>query len=110
MLKHIIAASVASLGIVAAPVLAAEQKPSTQSGPTTLSDHELDQVVAGDPLILVSVMAPVYLHIEPITVQIPVNVAAVVQANVLGNGVFDAVAVGTQNNIYGATAAFRPGG
>ena len=104
MLKYIVAVSAAAF--VAGPVLAAE-KSSTQPGPTTLTDHELDQVVAGDPLIFVNVAAPVYLHIEPITVQVPVNVAAIVQANVLGNGVFDAIAVGTQNNFY---AALRPGG
>jgi len=110
MLKYIIAASVAAIGVVASPVLAAEDKSSTPTGPTTLTDHELDQVVAGDPLIFVNVAAPVNVHIEPITVSIPVNVAAIVQANVLGNGVFDAIAVGTQNNIYTATAALRPGG
>jgi hypothetical protein len=105
MLKYIVAVSAAAF--VAGPVLAAEKQSSSQPGPTTLTDHELDQVVAGDPLIFVNVAAPVYLHIEPITVQVPVNVAAIVQANVLGNGVFDAIAVGTQNNFY---AALRPGG
>jgi hypothetical protein len=107
MLKSIVAVSAAAF--VAGPVLAADDQSSTQ-GRTTLTDHELDQVVAGDPLILVNVAAPVNLHIEPITVSIPVNVAAIVQANVLGNGVFDAIAVGTQNNIYNAAAALRPGG
>jgi hypothetical protein len=108
MLKSIIAVSAAAF--VAGPVLAAEDQSSTRKGPTTLTDHELDQVVAGDPLILVNVAAPVYLHIEPITVSVPVNVAAIVQANVLGNGVFDAIAVGTQNNIYNTATALRPGG
>jgi hypothetical protein len=55
-------------------------------------------------------MAPVNVHIDPITVQVPVNVAAVVQANVFGNATFDAIAIGTQNNIYAATSALRPSG
>jgi hypothetical protein len=70
---------------------------SGSNEPTKLTDAQLDEVAAGDPLILVSVMAPISVHIEPITVQVPINVAAIIQANVLGNGAFDAVAVGTQN-------------
>jgi len=70
---------------------------SGSSEPTRLTDAQLDEVTAGDPLILVSVMAPITVNIAPITVQVPINVAAIIQANVLGNGAFDAVAVGTQN-------------
>jgi hypothetical protein len=69
--------------------------------PAKLTDAELDQVQAGDPLILVNipvnVAAPINVHVEPITVSVPVNVAAIIQANVLGNGVFQGTAVGTQN-------------
>ena len=87
----------AVFGFWASPAFAGEQS----AQPTRLTDGELDEVTAGDPLILVNVPinvgAAVNVHIEPITVSVPVNVAAIVQANVLGNGVFDAVAVGTQN-------------
>jgi hypothetical protein len=95
-----------SLGLVASPALAAERS-ATRDGPVMLSDNELDQVAAGDPLILVSVMAPIGVHIEPITVSVPVNVAAIIQANVLGNAVFDAVAVGTQN-VFNTLASVLP--
>ena len=63
----------------------------------------------GDPLIYIGVVAPIDVHIEPITVSVPVNVAAVVQANVLGNATFQAFAIGTQNN-YNFAAAFTPSG
>jgi hypothetical protein len=109
----------AAFGFWASPAFAGEQAPSTTQ-PTRLTDTELDQVAAGDPLILVNVpinvAAPIKVHIEPITVSVPVNVAAIVQANVLGNGVFDAVAVGTQNVFQAAAglqqtaAGLRPGG
>ena len=88
----------AVIGLVATPVFAAEQQPASAAQPAPLSDGELDQVKGGDPLIYVGVMAPINVNIAPITVDIPVNVAAVVQANVLGNGAFQALAVGTQNN------------
>jgi hypothetical protein len=94
--KRYIVAMAVMLGLGASPVLAAEQSAKTTE-PVRLTDGELDGVTAGDPLILVNVAAPVNVHIEPITVSVPVNVAAIVQANVLGNAVFDAVAVGTQN-------------
>jgi hypothetical protein len=45
----------------------------------------------------VNVAAALNVHVEPITVSVPVNVAAIIQANVLGNGVFSGQAVGTQN-------------
>jgi hypothetical protein len=106
MLKHI-ALFAAVVGLSAAPVLAAEH---STAQPTKLSDHELDQVVGGDPLILVQVMAPIGIHIEPITVtvNVPINVAAVVQANVLGNASFNA-AVGTQY-VFNAAANLLPSG
>jgi hypothetical protein len=90
-----------------------------QEEPARLTDAQLDEVTAGDPLILVNIPvnvgAAVNVHIEPITVSVPVNVAAIVQANVLGNGVFDAVAVGTQNVFQAASglptsALLKPGG
>jgi hypothetical protein len=104
-MKRSIAALAAlfGLGLCAAPVFAAEQ----ESRPAELSDGELDQVKGGDPLIYIGVVAPIDIHVEPITVNIPVNVAAIIQANVLGNGNFSAFAVGTQNN-YSFT--FTPGG
>jgi hypothetical protein len=90
----------AVFGFWATPAFAAGQAGSTAE-PTRLSDSELDQVQAGDPLILVNipvnVAAALNVHIEPITVNVPVNVAAIIQANVLGNGVFSGTAVGTQN-------------
>ena len=105
MFKYI--ASIAAVfGLFATPVLAAEQR---GAAPEKLSDTELEQVKGGDPLIWIGIAAPINVHIEPITVSIPVNVAAVVQANVLGNGAFQALAVGTQNN-YNFGASFTPGG
>jgi hypothetical protein len=81
----------------------------TSSEPVQLTDAELDQVVAGDPLIFVNVAAMLNVHVDPITVtvDIPVNVAAIVQANVMGNAVFDALAVGTQN-VFQAASALTP--
>jgi hypothetical protein len=90
----------AVFGFWATPAFAAGQSGPTVE-PARLSDAELDQVQAGDPLILVNipinVAAAVNVHIEPISVQVPINVAAIIQANVLGNGVFSGTAVGTQN-------------
>jgi hypothetical protein len=90
----------AVFGFWATPAFAAGQQANTAE-PTRLTDAELDQVSAGDPLILVNVPinvgAAVNVHIEPITVSVPINVAAIIQANVLGNGVFSGTAVGTQN-------------
>jgi hypothetical protein len=105
-MRKYLAAIAMTLGLAARPALAAEQ-PASSNGPVMLSDNELDQVSAGDPLILVSVMAPIGVHIEPITVSVPVNVAAIIQANVLGNAAFDAVAVGTQN-VFNTLASVLP--
>jgi hypothetical protein len=90
------AAMAVMLGLGASPALAAE-KAAASGEPMRLTDGELDQVTAGDPLILVSVIAPIDVHIERITVSVPINVAAVIQANVLGNAAFKAQAVGTLN-------------
>lgn len=116
MLVKYVAAMAAVFGLFVAPAFAAGQS----AEPTRLSDAELDQVSAGDPLILVNipvnVAALLNVHVEPITVNVPVNVAAIIQANVLGNGVFDGVAVGTQNvfqaasNLQQTAATFKPGG
>lgn len=95
-MRKYLAAIAMTLGLGASPTLAAERS-ATSGDPVKLTDGELDQVAAGDPLIFVNVQAPIGVHIEPITVSVPVNVAAIIQANVLGNAVFDAVAVGTQN-------------
>ena len=99
-------AAVFGLGLCAMPVFAAEQKTAPAEQPAKLSDGELDQVKGGDPLIYIGIAAPIDVHIEPISVSIPVNVAAIIQANVLGNSNFAALAVGTQNN-YNFT--FTPG-
>ena len=99
-------AAVFGLGLCAMPVLAAEQKAAPAEQAARLSDSELDQVKGGDPLIYIGIAAPIDVHIEPITVSIPVNVAAIIQANVLGNSNFSAFAVGTQSN-YNFT--FTPG-
>jgi hypothetical protein len=112
-MKHL-AAIVVVFGLSATPVFAAEQLRDS-GAPVKLTDGELDQVVAGDPLILVSVpinvAAALNIIVEPITVKVdvPINVAAIVQANVMGNAVFDAVAVGTQN-VFQAATGLRPGG
>ena len=106
MTKRIGILFAAILGLSAVPVLAAEQRPAS-TPPDKLSDTQLDDVKGGDPLIYVGVLAPISVNIAPITVSVPVNVAAIIQANVLGNGVFSGTAVGTQNN-YGVS--FTPGG
>jgi hypothetical protein len=99
------------LALGGAPALAAE--PPAQADqlvkPAKLTDGELDQVVAGDPLIFVNVAAPIDVRVAPITVKVdvPINVNAIVQANVLGNAVMDAVAVGTQN-VFQAASAVGP--
>lgn len=105
MTKYL-AAIAMTLGLAASPVLAAERSASS-NGPVMLTDNELDQVAAGDPLIFVNVAAPIAVHIEPITVSVPINVAAIIQANVLGNAAFDAVAVGTQN-VFNTLASTLP--
>jgi hypothetical protein len=99
-------AALFSVGVT--PAFAGEQASASQ--PVQLSDGDLDQVVAGDPLIFVNVAVPINVQVAPIHVKVdvPINVAAVVQANVLGNGVFDAVAVGTQN-VFNAASALGAG-
>ena len=107
MIMKSMAVLAAVFGLFAAPVFAAEQNPA--SAPTKLSDGQLDEVKGGDPLIYVGVMAPINVNIAPITVSVPINVAAVVQANVLGNGAFQGLAVGTQNNYNFGTMPAIPG-
>ena len=111
MMKSI-ASIAAVVGLFAAPVFAAEQKTASAEQPARLTDGELDQVKGGDPLIYVGVLAPINVHIEPITVSVPINVAAIIQANVLGNGSFQGLAVGTQNNFNFSSppSGFTPGG
>jgi hypothetical protein len=95
-MRKVMAAAAVMLGLGVSPALAAERS-AAATEPVKLSDAELDGVAAGDPLIFVNVMAPIDVHIEPITVSVPINVAAVIQANVLGNAAFKAQAVGTLN-------------
>lgn len=97
MLKTI-AALVAVCGLGAIPAQAAERQ-QPQSGPARLSDGELDQVQGGE-LLSLGVLAPINLQLGAITVNVPVNAAAVVQANVGGTGAFQGLALGTQNNFY----------
>ena len=106
MLKTI-AALVAACGLGAIPAHAAERQ-QPQSGPATLSDGELDQVQGGE-LLSLGVLAPINLQLGAITVNVPVNAAAVLQANIGGNGAFQGLAVGTQNNFYFPPLAI-PGG
>lgn len=103
-MKRYIAAIAVVFGLGAAPALASQE--ASLAEPVKLTDGELDGVVAGDPLIFVgvNVAAPISVHLEPITVNVPINVAAIVQANVLGNAAFEAVAVGTQN-VFNAVSA-----
>ena len=112
MTKYI-AVFAAVVGLGAGKAMAAGAS-SASAGPVQLTDSQLDEVVAGDPIIAVNVgvLAPITVHVEPITVSVPVNVAAIIQANVLGNGVFDAVAVGTQNVFQAGSlvrSALQPG-
>ncbi len=106
MLKTI-AALVAVCGLGAIPAYAAERQ-QPQSGPARLSDGELDQVKGGE-LLSLGVLAPINLQLGAITVNVPVNAAAVVQANIGGSGAFQGLAVGTQNNFYFPPLAI-PGG
>jgi hypothetical protein len=59
----------------------------------------------------VNVAAALNIILQPITVtvDVPVSVAAIVQANVLGNSAMNAVAVGTQN-VFQAASALKPPG
>ncbi len=107
MLK-IIAALVAVCGATAVPAFAAERQQPQQSGPARLSDSQLDQVKGGE-LLSIGVIAPVNLQLPALTVNLPVNAAAVIQANVGGSGAFQGLAVGTQNNFYFPPLAI-PGG
>lgn len=107
MLKYI-ALFAAVCGLGAAPVLAAEQQDASK--PEKLTDHELDQVKGGE-LLSLGILAPVNLHIEPISVNIPVTAATVIQANVAGTASFQGMALGTQNNFFlPLPALFTPGG
>jgi hypothetical protein len=105
-MRKILAGMAMVVVLGASPVLAAEQQGASNE-PVKLTDGELDGVAAGDPLLFVNVAAPINVHIEPITVNVPVNVAAIIQANVLGNAAFDAVAVGTQN-VFNTLSATLP--
>jgi hypothetical protein len=106
MLKTI-AALVAVCGLGAVPAYATERQ-QPQSGPARLSDGELDQVKGGE-LLSLGVLAPINLQLGAITVNVPVNAAAVVQANLGGTGSFQGLALGTQNNFYFPPLAI-PGG
>ena len=67
MTKYI-AVFAAVFGVGAGQALAAERS-SDSAAPVKLTDGQLDDVVAGDPLIFVNVAvaAPISVHIEPIT-------------------------------------------
>jgi hypothetical protein len=106
MLKTI-AALVAVCGLAAIPAHAAERH-QPQPGPSRLTDGELDAVKGGE-LLSLGVLAPINLQLGAITVSVPVNAAAVVQANIGGTGSFQGLALGTQNNFYFPPLAI-PGG
>jgi hypothetical protein len=105
-MRKILAAMAMVGALGTSPALAAERV-ATEKEPVRLTDGELDGVAAGDPLIFVNVAAPIRVQIAPIRVNVPINVAAIIQANVLGNGTFDALAVGTQN-VFNTVAASLP--
>ncbi|MFL5298967.1 MAG: hypothetical protein ACJ79R_01325 [Anaeromyxobacteraceae bacterium] len=77
-------AAAASL-LTAAPAWAAEE-PASPGAPVTLTDAELDDVVAGESLVNLDLNVGVL--IQPISVNvdvnIPIDVGVIVQANVLG--------------------------
>ena len=91
-----IAALVAICGVGALPAYAGERQ-QPRSEPARLTDGELDQVKGGE-LLSLGILAPINLQLPAINVSVPVNAAAVIQANVAGNGAFQGLAVGTQNN------------
>jgi hypothetical protein len=83
-----LAAMVAALGLSATPVLAAEPAPASE--PVKLADSELDQVTAGEGLL--DVFAPINVTLQDITVSlevsnVPVNLAAAVQVNAIGQAI-----------------------
>jgi hypothetical protein len=71
--------------LTTAPAWAA-QEPASAGAPVTLSDAQLDEVVAGESLVNLDLNIGVL--IQPISVNvnvaIPVDVGVIVQANVLG--------------------------
>ena len=103
-MQKLFAVMAAALGLVATPVLAAGNGGSS-SQPVPLSDHELDQVTAGDTLVFWNVVLPPGVRpgvrIDPIVLDltVPPNGTGIVQANYGGNAVFSASAIGMQNLI-----------
>jgi hypothetical protein len=104
-MKRFFAASAVVLALGTASVSAAEP-----SSGLKLTDGQLDDVVAGDPIIDVDVNALLDLDVLitdiNVDVDVDIPIALVVQTNVLGNATFDAIAVGVQNNF---NAAFPSG-
>jgi hypothetical protein len=81
-MRYLVAIGMA-LGLLASPVLAAE--------PVTLTDHELDQVTAGDGSLL-ELDLDVDVTVNDVTVlvnlsNVPVNLGAAVQVNALGQAI-----------------------
>ncbi len=97
---------IAALLGMAVPAFAGEQaKPATQ--PTTqaqrLTDEQLDNVAAGD---LISVGGVNVTALNNVSANVPVNVGAAVNANILGNATQGSAATATLMNpvsAFGAT-------
>jgi hypothetical protein len=82
-----VAMMAAVFGLAVGPARAATTPEATE--PVKLTEAELDAVTAGDPIIDLNVLAGVNVTVQDINVNVnvdvPVNVGAIVQANVLGN-------------------------
>jgi hypothetical protein len=86
-----IGAAIFTLG-AAAPAWAADQNPGA---PVKLTDVELDEVTAGEPILGVDVNATVAVMVQDINVDVevfvPVDVGVVAQLNVLGTSMMSGV-------------------
>jgi hypothetical protein len=86
-LVRYLAAGGAALMLTVSPALAAEQA-ATSSEPVELTDHELDQVAAGDGSLLdLNLFVNVMLKNIAVTFNVsnvPINAGVAVQANALG--------------------------
>jgi hypothetical protein len=78
----------ATLAVIALPLASARAEQPAQSGPVKLSDHELEQVSAGDGALLdLNAFLNITLKNIAVTVNVsnvPINAGIAVQANALG--------------------------
>ena len=86
-----VGAAMLALG-AASPALAGDEIPSA---PVKMTDAELDEVTAGEPILGINVNANVMVLVQDINVDVnvfvPIDVGVVAQLNVLGTAVMTGV-------------------